>query len=618
MRAHYPNPPFIGRLVAIWSLAALFPATSIAGTTGALDPTFGDNGRARTGLIFSPEDAIAQQSSGKLLIGGNAFKASRDMAIVRLEIDGSLDKSFGADGVATIDFFGFDDRATSLIVQPDGKIVVAGSAGKNDNRTTSFALARVDTNGALDPSFGDGGRVVLDLGERWQEAAGVVSSSVGHIIIAGEASTNFDPEDADVVFARFRANGTLDDTFGTGTVAGVSTVDSGMNDYTYALLGQPDGKYVACGARTTGYWGARQSDMQAMRVNANGTVDLGFGTNGIWHSDLPAEFVTAADCAIEADGTIVLVGAQEDATIIARVRPDGVTATSRGNAGFSILEIEAPSRVSSMVMLADGSLALTGYVQRGADGIATRATYVARVEGATDSLDRDFGHHGVTLIDFGTDAYYGNSYSRALLQQADGKLVVAGANKNDAGIGGWHELVAARVDPSGAAGHSGFIGFAVPFIEASEDLGIVTLAVRRTGGSRGPVTVDYDTLPQSASSDDFTPARGTLTWMSGEMDTRLITVQIAEDLVKEGSEDLLVRLMSASGGRITWRDAQIWITDFNGTAPPATGLPAPPSGNRNASGGGGALGLEILFLLAAAALTQRTALRYAFRRRRRE
>src|SRR5207247_383388 len=151
---------------------------------GGLDASFGTSGTVITDFAGDSDAALAlvRQADGKVVAAGerracvggehdgercqvtddcSAFPCVADFALARYRADGSVDLTFGSGGRVVTDFGG-DDTAFALAVQPDGKIVVAGVS--TGGGTMDFALARYDSDGALDTSFGSGGRVVTDLG----------------------------------------------------------------------------------------------------------------------------------------------------------------------------------------------------------------------------------------------------------------------------------------------------------------------------------------------------------------------------------------------------------------------------------------------------------------------
>jgi uncharacterized delta-60 repeat protein len=193
-----------GRIVAAGISGTNF-AVARYNPNGSLDPTFGTGGLVT--IDFGASDqatALILQADGKLLAAGFTQVSATfatEWALARVNPDGSVDTSFGADGKVTTDFGSFD-VAFDLVLTANAKILVTGRTGDD------FALARYDTSGALDSGFGIGGKVTTDLGGSDQPFAIALDSS-GRAIAAGTTSGDF-------ALARYNPNGSLDAGFGVG------------------------------------------------------------------------------------------------------------------------------------------------------------------------------------------------------------------------------------------------------------------------------------------------------------------------------------------------------------------------------------------------------------------
>jgi uncharacterized delta-60 repeat protein len=242
---------------------------------GTLDPTFGDDGTVITDLgSESVIEALALQPDGKIVVVG---QVGGDFGVARYLSHGMLDTSFNGNGLATTNFGGID-RATAVALQPDGRIVVAGSTG-----TPFAALARYLPNGLPDLNFGDAGKVFIDFGgDRGNSAGGLALQPDGKIVVAGTASTITNMQfNSHFALARFLRNGTLDATFGDdGTVL---TNFGGSREGALALAIQPqDGRLVTVGVSNAGV-GIGTSDFAVARYHAitcNGVVVTQIGTAG--------------------------------------------------------------------------------------------------------------------------------------------------------------------------------------------------------------------------------------------------------------------------------------------------------------------------------------------------
>lgn len=209
---------------------------------GSLDITFSNDGWVTTNFSSSDEEgyAVALQSDDKIVVAGMAYILGNyiDFALVRYNTDGSLDSSFDADGWVTTDFTGDADYGRSIAIQQDGKIVVAGYGGFGD-----FALARYNSNGSLDAAFGNAGQVTTDFGATSDFGYAVVLQPDGKIVVAGTA--NMGSTGSDFALARYNSNGSLDTSFHSD--GRVTTDFNSIYDNGYALALQQDGKIIVAG-----------------------------------------------------------------------------------------------------------------------------------------------------------------------------------------------------------------------------------------------------------------------------------------------------------------------------------------------------------------------------------
>jgi uncharacterized delta-60 repeat protein len=262
-------------------------------TDGSLDPSFGVGGKVTTSISqFSRAWAVAVQRDGRILAAG--FASGR-FALARYTRDGTLDPSFGTAGIVTTDVPGGDEEIFGLAVQREGRIVVAGFASGD------FALARYRPDGTLDPSFGTGGIVTTDFGG-FAYASAVALQPGGRIVAVGRAVSTAIPGDDDFALARYRRDGTLDATFGTD---GRVTTDFGGVDEAFAVGLQRNGRIVAAG---TTYSGSTNNDFALARYRRDGTLDATFGTGGRVTTDIAGSFDRARAVLVQPDGRIVAAG----------------------------------------------------------------------------------------------------------------------------------------------------------------------------------------------------------------------------------------------------------------------------------------------------------------------
>lgn len=296
---------------------------------GTLDAGFGTGGVAILdvpGGTFDAGAAIGRQSDGRLVVVGYAFlAASVDVVLARLDSAGVLDGTFGTGGFSLTDVTGRDDRGDALVVQPDDTLVVAGFAGFGGGHDSDLLLARYDADGGLDATFGTGGLVVTDDGGTSNDGAhALIRQPDGAYVIAGTAAVG---TSARMVVARYDATGALDPTFGIG---GVATHGS---PFTYGasafgLVRTPDGALVAVGVRSE----SAVFRSLVTRWTAGGTLDATFGVNGV----VSGTFGGAYDVVQQPDAKIVVAGLHASST--GHDYRMGVTRLLGGRCGNGTLE----------------------------------------------------------------------------------------------------------------------------------------------------------------------------------------------------------------------------------------------------------------------------------------
>ena len=203
-------------------LAFVVSGRTVQAFDGDLDPTFGTDGKVLTDFDHSTDiaNAVAIQADGKLVVVGTIYQdndfSDEDFAVARHNPDGTLDKTFGVGGKVQTDFPGLAAVASSVVVQPDGKIVVAGGAFPLFTFAGDFKVARYNPDGSLDTSFGDGGIVTTTFPEG-SYASDVALQADGKIIAAGTVFVDFNPGESsntDFALARYNPDGTPDAPFG--------------------------------------------------------------------------------------------------------------------------------------------------------------------------------------------------------------------------------------------------------------------------------------------------------------------------------------------------------------------------------------------------------------------
>lgn len=301
---------------------------------GGLDPAFGQGGKVVLPMGTRGNDgvaALAVQPDGRILLAGSSDQGASgmDFALLRLLPNGQVDPSFGTGGKLIVDFFGGTDRARAIALLPDGRIVVGGEAHSGAAGGLDFALLRLSPDGVLDTSFGQGGRVVTAIrsGGSSELIRGLALPVVG-----GEQRILAVGGEGDFMAVRYRANGALDTSFGAGgKVAGLFNANIGS---ARAVTLTPDGKAVLIG-----HIGHR---FAAARLDVNGQLDTSFGTAGRFEKSLVNNWNEATAVALQADGKLVLggwayagVGTSGDFAAL-RLTANGQIDTGFGDAGVLI------------------------------------------------------------------------------------------------------------------------------------------------------------------------------------------------------------------------------------------------------------------------------------------
>ncbi|TMA52939.1 MAG: hypothetical protein E6J75_15970 [Deltaproteobacteria bacterium] len=346
----------------LWPVILALPLAARA-STGDLDPSFGAGGQVVTPILSSYDGAgaLVVQPDGKLVAAGHAYDTNNTtFALVRYAADGSLDESFGAAGKVTT-AIGIGSAASALVLQADGKLVAAGRTFTGSR--TVFALARYRANGSLDGSFGTGGKVITPLGNVDDEVAALVLQPDGKLVAAGYSdrggSTAF-------ALARYDADGTLDATFGNG--GKVITAIGSVDDEAFALVLQPDGKLVAAGYSSS----AGNPAFALVRYDADGTLDASFGTGGKVTTPIGSVDDEAFALVLQPDGKLVAAGYTSGASSIAfalvRYGTDGSLDTSFGTGGKVTTPIgSVDDEAFALVLQPDGKLVAAGYTNDGSE-----------------------------------------------------------------------------------------------------------------------------------------------------------------------------------------------------------------------------------------------------------
>lgn len=283
--------------------------------------------------------AVWVQPDGKVLVAGtaNGFDANH-FGLLRYHADGSLDTSFGAAGRVSTVFPDVWASVNDMAVQADGKIVVVGDV------YSKMALARYLPNGALDSSFGDNGLVVSDYASGKESALSLALRADGKILVVGYVGyvgAGGDDTALDTLVAQYNTDGSPDNAFGYKgrTVYAFSA----LRDFANALVLQPDGK-ILIGGLSESTTTASPEDFLLARFNSDGSLDNTFGAlqQGFVKTSMSNYDDRIVDVALQSDGKIVVVGQVQDtpthyASMLARYTTAGVLDLGFATSGKKML-----------------------------------------------------------------------------------------------------------------------------------------------------------------------------------------------------------------------------------------------------------------------------------------
>lgn len=525
---------------------------------GDLDTTFGggDGYIADTfGTLSHGANALARQSDGKILVAGDN---QEDLVLARYTADGTPDTTFGGGMGYTLLDVGNDDFASDVLLLPNEQIIIVG--GSEDN----FALiARFNTDGTLDATFGTGGVTTVDIGGVFTALSQVARLADGSLIAAGSAFVGGQYE---FLLARFTAGGVLDTSFDTDGY--VLTDFAGAWDFAGPLLLLPDERVLLAGRTQTG------NDFALARFNPDGSLDTSFDGDGKVTTDLGGYDSISALVAYS-DDRFYAVGINDADGVVARYNADGTLDTTFSGDGLvTYPNPTAQVHLIDAALTASDKLVVVGRLI--ADGTFEESLLVGSLLTTDGSFDTSFG---------GGDGYvvttYGGTYNSLVdvLIQPDTQIVVSG----NAEIGSDSTFYVARYAGDGIGsvvellGNGGFedsltdwqvkgIGIAQDVPKCNRDLnsdGVADVIIAFAGDCafrfKGSA-VERSTLVQSVTPADF-PA---LTFASG--DTLTFSAQ-----VKAGA---------AVSGRV-----KVQIIYNDGTPTTALNLPLAPTTGYDEYGG---------------------------------
>ncbi len=374
-----------GKIVAagyLWNGFNYFLAVARYQTDGTLDTSFGGDGMVSSAVGTQTDvgQCVLVQADGRIVVGGRSYNGTKnDFALVRYQSDGRLDASFGSGGKLTTSLGSYDDEIRGVAIQADGKIVVAGSSRKASG--DDIAVARYHGNGTLDTEFGVGGKVVTSVGSLRDSGQGLVLQSDGKIVVGG---FTFNGSDTDFALLRYRADGTLDTAFGND--GRVVTPIGKYGDFGLGLALQSDDRIVLAGYSV----GNGNYDFALVRYLADGKLDPTFGNGGKLATMVGKGNDVGTCVSMQADGKIVVAGYSEDTS---------------GRAGFALVRYLGTTEPEIAVEqpegnnLVDGSGSV-GFGNRPVPGEASARQFTVRNASSATLTGLAVSKDGINAGDF--------------------------------------------------------------------------------------------------------------------------------------------------------------------------------------------------------------------------
>lgn len=408
----------------IFLLFILFVSNVNFAQFGTLDTSFG-----RDGIVITPFtgfDAAVQslliQPDKKIIAGGSVTKSgTTQFSLARYKVDGSLDETFGNLGQAITNYPELMVMS-SMALQSDGKIIVAGNLYNSSISISRFVLVRYDSNGILDTSFGIDGRVITNISDKLDRIASILIQSDGKIIASG--ATSDDATYSDFAMVRYNSDGTLDANFGNN---GVVVTSIKAWDYANAITLQNDNEIIIAGAISKefdlnlGF----DYDFGVSKFDKYGVLDATFGNSGSVIIGTTEANEKAFSVNVLSDGKMVLAGEHHSAKyafMLAHLLPNGDLDTSFGNNGVVINSL-SNEFIESVAMQIDGKFLITEY--HGTGGCCSADIKLIRFLD-DGNYDATFGTNGIVTANFLNE----NNQANAIAVQDDGKIIIGGVSGN--------------------------------------------------------------------------------------------------------------------------------------------------------------------------------------------
>lgn len=355
-----PNEKSVMKVVTSFLICTLF-ALSIAGSAmalemGELDTSFGTDGlvSTRIGHFEDQAYALTVQPDGRILVAGSSSNgANLDFALVRYNEDGTLDGTFNIDGTVTTQVGRGDDGIAAVALQDDGYIIAAGYSIKGGSK--NFALARYTPEGLLDYSFGQGGLVVTSYGSMDDEIMALSLDEEGRIVVAGYSTGTTGKA---VVVARYLTSGNLDITFG---YEGMSLTGIGDDALARSLDIDSSGRIVVAGSYSYG----QRTEVMVLRFKESGDLDYDFGRDGLAEPAYVESPTEGNSVKVHENGSIAVAGSIGEPgridSALFLFTDRGQPESSFADNGMAVTEVSLDDDMALAVDISGDIISLSGF-----------------------------------------------------------------------------------------------------------------------------------------------------------------------------------------------------------------------------------------------------------------
>jgi uncharacterized delta-60 repeat protein len=575
----------------------------------AIDTSFASGGQftLELGGASSTSSQILRQSDGKIVSvavtpATEGTVATRDIVVTRLTELGQLDPTFGANGIAVIDLAGKEDRASRIVQQSDGKLLITGSTDVN----TDFGFAnfdgvvvRINQDGSLDRSFNGSGFLTVRLAQDGQDdhCSALALRSDGTIFTTC-AQFGF----TSLFVVRIKPNGTMDVdsgyAFQTGGIANAS-LPLAITEPADIVFNQITGAVTIAGTYRSAVDSTLPSRLYLYRLTGTGIQDDNFGLPFLQFGGSSTPY-RATGLLGDSQGRLIVAGLQADLSaatlvpvpLVARLTPNGSPDETFGNAGrVDIAGAVRFAATTAIALQSDERLIVGGSASRSPEGTGALDPFVFRVA-SNGMLDSAFAE-GAGVVSINDNTSINRTASSIALGSA-GKIILGGVQSM--GAPDTQRAFVAQIAPSR-------VSFAMDSVSVSESAGSAQLTITRSGGTGAAASIRVQTGNISGlAGQDFRALDQMVTFNPGEI-SKMVSIALISDSLDEADETFSVTLTSSSESLLVdGGSATVVILDDD------TAQSAQPT-TRRRGGGGGAMGLDILGLLVLLAVASNRRLR---------